>query len=64
MNEKRNAYRLLVRKRPLERPRSEWILLRWILERLRCGGVDCIGLAQVREKWRAIVKAVMNLRVP
>jgi hypothetical protein len=28
------------------------------------GGVDCIGLAQDRYKWRALVKAVMNLQVP
>jgi hypothetical protein len=66
--EKRTAYRLLVGmsegRRPLGRPR------RWVdnikidlLETSR-GDVDWIGLDQDRDKWRALVKAVMNLRVP
>jgi hypothetical protein len=38
-------------------------VLRWILE-TGWGGVDWIGLAQDRDKWRALVNAVMNLRVP
>jgi hypothetical protein len=34
------------------------------LVEIEWGGVDWIGLAQVRERWRALVNAVMNLRVP
>jgi hypothetical protein len=69
MGEKRNAYRLLVRKPegtiPLRRPRRRWIdNIRMDLGGIGCGGVDWIGLAQDRDKWRAVVNAVMNLRVP
>jgi hypothetical protein len=69
IGEKRNAYRLLVGKpegkRPLGRPRHRCV--NYIkMERLEIGwgGVDWIGLAQDRDKWRALVNAVMNLRVP
>jgi hypothetical protein len=61
---KRNAYRLLVGKpegwRPLGRSRHMWVDL---LE-IGSGGVDWIGLARDRDEWRALVNAVMNLRVP
>jgi hypothetical protein len=41
------------------------IILKWIFERLDCGGdMDWINLAQDRDRWRALVNAVMNLRVP
>jgi hypothetical protein len=65
MEEKRNAYRLLVGKRPLERPRRRWLdSIRMDLVELGWGGVDWIGLAQDRDWWRALVNSVLNLRVP
>jgi hypothetical protein len=68
MGEKRNSYRLLVgkpeRERPLGRPRHRWVDNIEIDPLEICwGGVDWIGLAQDRDKWRALVNAVMNLRV-
>jgi hypothetical protein len=52
-------------KRPLGRPRCTWVEnIRVDLEEIECGGVDWIGLAQGRDKWRALVNVVMNLRVP
>jgi hypothetical protein len=69
MGEKRNAYRLLVvkpeGKRPLGRPRRRWLdnIKMNVLE-IGWGGVDWIGLAQERDKWRVLVNAVMNLGVP
>jgi hypothetical protein len=69
MGEKKNAHRLLVgkseRKRPLGRPRRRWVdnIKRDLLE-IGWDGVDWIGLAQDRDKWKALVNAVMNLRVP
>jgi len=65
--ERRGAYRVLVGKpegkRPLGRPRDRWEdLLRRIFEKVD-GDMDWIDLAQDKDRWRAFVKAVMNLRV-
>jgi hypothetical protein len=67
--EKRNTYRLLVRKpegkRPLGRPRCRWVdNIRIDLGEVGWGDVDWIDLAQDRNRWRALVNLVLNLRVP
>jgi hypothetical protein len=69
MGETRNAYRILVGKpegkRPLGRPRRRWVDdIKMDLGEIGCDGVDWIELAQDRNQWRALVKTVMNLRVP
>jgi hypothetical protein len=60
MGEKRNAYRLLVGtpegKRPLGRPRHRWVdNIKMDLGEVEWGDVDWIGLAQDRNRWRALV---------
>jgi hypothetical protein len=52
-------------KRPLGRPRRNWEdKIKMDLQEVGCGGIDWIGLSQDRDRWRALVNAVMNLRVP
>ena len=52
-------------KRPLRRPRLRWVdNIRMGLQEVGCGYTDWIGLAQDRDRWRTLVSAVMNLRVP
>jgi hypothetical protein len=69
IGEKRNAYRLLVGKpegkRPLGRLRRRCVdNIRMDLGKVGWGDVDWIGLAQDRNRWRAVVNLVLNLRVP
>ena len=69
MGELRGVYRVLVGKpegkRPLGRRRLRWVHnIRMDLQEVGCGYVDWIGLAQERDRWRTLVSAVMNLRVP
>ena len=67
--ERRGVYRVLVGKpegkRPLGRPRYSWEDdIKICLQEVGCGGVDWNELDQDRDRWRALVNAVMNLRVP
>jgi hypothetical protein len=69
LSAKRNAYRLLVGKpegkRPLRRPRHRWVdNIRMHLGEVGWSDVVWTGLAKDRNRWRALVNSVLNLRVP
>jgi hypothetical protein len=68
MGDERKVYKVLVEKlegkRPLGRPRRMWDDgIRMDLREIGLGGVDWIRLSQNRDRWRAVVSVVMNLRV-
>ena len=67
--ERRGVYRVLVGKyegkRPLGKPSCRWEgNIKMDIQEAECGGMDWIELAQVSNRWRALVNAVMNIRVP
>jgi len=69
VGERRGVYSVLVGKsegkRPLGRPRRRREgIIKMELQEVGCLGVDWIELAQDRNRWQALVTAVMNLRVP
>jgi hypothetical protein len=69
MRDRKDAYRVLVGgpdgKRPLGRPVHKWKNnIELNLQEVGAGGMDRIAVAEVRDRWWALVNVVMNLRVP
>jgi hypothetical protein len=66
---KKNAYRILVRKpegkRPLRRPTHRWMdNIKMNLREIRWDGLDLVDVAQDRDKWRTFLNMVINFLVP
>jgi hypothetical protein len=69
MGDRRGVYNVLARKpevkKPLGRTRRKWEdNIKMDLQEVGGEGIDWISLAQDRDRWRALVNVVMNLRVP
>jgi len=69
MGEKRGIYRVLVGKpegrRPLRRHKCRWEdNIKMDIQEVGCGGIDWIKMAEDRDRWQALVNAVMKLQAP